>query len=30
VAIYGVESKEYKEFIADESVKKIKAMKSKR
>ena len=30
VAIYGAESSEYREFIANESIKKVKAMKSKR
>lgn len=28
VAIYGMETKEYKEFVADDNVKKIKAMRS--
>ena len=30
VAIYGAETQEYKNFIADEAIKKVKAMKSKR
>jgi len=30
VAIYGAASEEYKKFLADKSVKKIKAMRSKR
>lgn len=30
IAIYGAESKEYKKFVADPSVKKVKAMRSKR
>lgn len=28
IAIYGVESKEYKAFLQDDSVKKVKAMRS--
>ncbi|MEO0332332.1 MAG: DUF6157 family protein [Bacteroidota bacterium] len=30
VAIYGVETEEYQRFVDDESVKKVKAMKSRR
>ena len=30
VAIYGAESSEYMKFIADDSIKKVKAMKSQR
>ena len=30
IAIFGVESKEYKKFVADPSLKKVKAMKTKR
>ncbi len=30
VAIFGAESKEYKAFIANDSIKKFKAMRSKR
>lgn len=30
IAIYGAETKEYKNFQADDSIKKVKAMKSKR
>lgn len=30
IAMYGVESEEYQGFIADKTVKKIKAMRSKR
>lgn len=30
IAIYGVESVEYKKFISDDSVRKVKAMRSKR
>lgn len=30
VALYAVESEEYQQFIADDSVKKVKAMRSKR
>ena len=30
IAIYGVGSDEYAEFVADESLKKVKAMRSKR
>lgn len=30
MAIYGAETAEYKKFVADESVKKYKAMRSKR
>jgi hypothetical protein len=30
VAIYGMETEEYKKFLADEKIKKVKAMKSSR
>ncbi|WP_027379461.1 DUF6157 family protein [Chryseobacterium daeguense] len=30
VAIYPLESKEYQEFLTDDSIKKVKAMRSKR
>lgn len=30
VAMYAVESEEYQKFIADDSIKKVKAMRSKR
>ncbi|WP_339814801.1 DUF6157 family protein [uncultured Imperialibacter sp.] len=30
IAIYGAETEEYKKFMADDSVKKVKAMRSKR
>jgi len=30
VAIYGAETREYKNFVADKSIQKVKAMKSKR
>lgn len=30
IAIYGVETEEYKRFLADESITKVKAMRSKR
>lgn len=30
IAIYGAETEEYKKFVADGSVKKVKAMRSKR
>lgn len=30
IAIYGVETAEYEKFIADKSLKKVKAMRSKR
>ncbi len=30
VALYGVETKEYQQFVADDSIKKVKAMKSKK
>ena len=30
IAIYGAETEEYKKFVADGSVKKLKAMRSKR
>ncbi len=30
IAIYGAESKKYQELVADDTVKKVKAMKSKR
>jgi len=30
IAIYGADSKEYKSFLANDSIKKIKAMRSKR
>ncbi len=30
IAIYGAETKEYKKFLADDSIKKVKAMRSKR
>ncbi len=30
VAIYGAETEEYKKFVADQSIKKLKAMRSKR
>ncbi len=30
VALYGAETKEYKKLVADKSVKKVKAMRSKR
>lgn len=30
IAMYGVESKEYAKFVGDNSIKKVKAMRSKR
>ena len=30
IAIYGAETKEYSKFVADKSVRKVKAMRSKR
>jgi hypothetical protein len=30
IAIYGAESEEYKQFVADDSIKKVKAMRSSR
>ncbi len=30
IAIYGAETKEYKDFVADGSIKKVRAMRSKR
>ena len=30
IAMYGAETKEYQRFLADESIKKVKAMRSKR
>ena len=30
IALFGAETKEYKEFIADKSIKKVMAMRSKR
>lgn len=30
IAMYAAESEEYKQFVADDSVKKVKAMRSKR
>lgn len=30
IALFGAETKEYKEFVADASIKKVKAMRSKR
>ena len=30
IAMYGAETKEYDEFIADDSIKKVKAMRSKK
>ncbi len=30
IAIYGAETKEYKKFLKDDSIKKVKAMRSKR
>jgi len=30
IAIYGAETKEYKRFLTDASIKKVKAMRSKR
>ncbi len=30
IALFGMESKEYKEFLADNTIKKVKAMKSSR
>lgn len=30
IAMYGAQTKEYKNFVSDDSIKKVKAMKSKR
>ena len=30
IAIYGAETKEYQDFLKDDSIKKVKAMRSKR
>ncbi len=30
IAMFGAETKEYKQFLADDSIKKVKAMRSKR
>ncbi|WP_339792182.1 DUF6157 family protein [uncultured Imperialibacter sp.] len=30
IAIYGAETEEYKKFLADDAIKKVKAMRSKR
>ena len=30
IAMYGAETEEYKKFLADDSIKKVKAMRSKR
>ncbi len=30
IAIYGADTREYQNFVADETIRKVKAMKSKR